>query len=242
MENTYRNYLYYFYNKSNYYFHISYRLENVLNKELKVISHENMEFYSSNGLIVSDWTGKTDYGWVLPFHTNVFTTTDGENYVQEMNKIKSRENLMNFAQSLEVFQGFLKDCITHKNKLIKRDQLKHNHIILQKLAFEGGATFQNNSNHNHNNYRFEVLFGVLVELRHAITHSNSIVEKNKIIKDIYSEYLFRHMMPEAIFEKDKIILVMPFDSFRRNMRILNEFAFQLYKIFSIEDSIDFKLE
>ena len=118
MNNPYKNYLYNFFKKSNYYFHISYRLENLLNKEFKEIKGENSVYFSSNALVISDWTGATENGWELPFHTNVFTTTDKDNYKLEMDKMKSRENLMNFAQTFEIFQGFLKDCITEKNKNI----------------------------------------------------------------------------------------------------------------------------
>lgn len=241
MENFYKKYLYDFFNKSNYYFHISYRLENILNKEFKIINSEKGNFYSSNALVISDWTGETENGWELPFHTNVFAITDKENYEVEMDKMKSRENLINFAQSFEVFQGFLKDCLTQKNEKILRSDLKFNDKILQRLTEEGGVTFNNSSNKNNNNYNFKVLFNICVELRHSITHSNGIIEKNKIIKDKYSEKLFNHIMPEAKIEKSKIILYMPFISFRRNMKILNEFAFQLYKILSIESGLDYKL-
>lgn len=241
MINPYKNYLYSFFNKSNYYFHISYRLENLLNKEFDDIIVENGVFFSSNALIISDWTGATEDGWELPFHTKVFTTTDKENYNIEMNKMKSRENLMNFAQTFEVFQSFLKDCITKKNSNISRNKLKFNDKIFQKITEEGGLTFSNYSVKNNKNYKFEVLFNICVELRHSITHSNGIVEKNKIIKDEYSEQLFKNMIPEAKFEKDKIILEMSFISFKKNMKTINEFAFQLYKILSIESNLDYRL-
>ena len=78
-----------------------------------------------------------------------------------------------------------------------------------------------------------------VELRHSITHSNSIVEKNKIIKDHYTEKLFKIIMPEAEIKKDHIILKMNFKVFRANMKIINEFAFQIYKIFSIEEGFKY---
>lgn len=241
MDNTFKEHLINYFNKSSYHFHISYRLENLLNNEYDNINHPNSQFFSMNRLYISDWTNESEEGWELPFSSNVFTKTDKENYVIEMNNLKSRQNLLNYSQTFEAFQGFLKDCITQNNNQIKRENLYKNNIILLNLKNEIGETFKNKSNRNNKNYKFEPLFDILVQLRHSITHSNGLVEKNKIIKDEYSNKLFRHMMPEAKFEKSNIILEMPFSSFKRNMTILNEFAFQIYKIFSIENDFDYKL-
>ena len=239
MENPYRKYLVEFFESTNYYYHVSYRIENLLKNESKILLKGKSEFYTSNAVVISDWTGPTEDGWELPFHTNVFTTTNKDNYLQEMEKMKSRENLLNFAQGFEVFQKFAKDCIIKKNYAINRDDLKYNNLILRKLKDEGGDTFERFSLQNNNNFKLEKLYEMYVELRHSITHSNSIVEKNKIIKDHYTEKLFKIIMPEAEIKKDHIILKMNFKVFRANMKIINEFAFQIYKIFSIEEGFKY---
>lgn len=228
-----------FFESTNYYYHVSYRIENLLKNESKILLKGKSEFYTSNAVVISDWTGPTEDGWELPFHTNVFTTANKDNYLQEMEKMKSRENLLNFAQGFEVFQKFAKDCIIKKNYAINRDDLKYNNLILRKLKDEGGDTFERFSFQNNNNFKFEKLYGMYVELRHSITHSNSIVEKNKIIKDHYTEKLFKIIMPEAEIKKEHIILKMNFKVFRANMKIINEFAFQIYKIFSIEEGLKY---
>lgn len=46
-------------------------------------------------------------------------------------------------------------------------------------------------------------------------------------------------MPEAEIKKDHIILKMNFKVFRANMKIINELAFQIYKIFSIEEGLKY---
>ena len=239
MENPYRKYLVEFFESTNYYYHVSYRIENLLKNESKILLKGKSEFYTSNAVVISDWTGPTEDGWELPFHTNVFTTTNKDNYLQEMEKMKSRENLLNFAQGFEVFQKFAKDCIIKKNYAINRDDLKYNNLILRKLKDEGGDTFERFSLQNNNNFKLEKLYEMYVELRHSITHSNSIVEKNKIIKYHYTEKLFKIIMPEAEIKKDHIILKMNFKVFRANMKIINEFAFQIYKIFSIEEGFKY---
>ncbi len=239
MENRYRKYLVEFFESTNYYYHVSYRIENLLKNESKIFLNGKSEFYTSNALMISDWTGPTEDGWELPFHTDVFTTTNTDNYLEEMEKIKSRENLLNFAQGFEVFQKFAKNCINKKNCEISRNDLKTNDLILKILREEGGDTFKKFSLQNNNNFKFEKLFEMYVELRHSITHSNSIAEKNKIIKDEYSEKLFELLMPEAEIKKDYIILKMNFKVFRANMKIINEFAFQIYKIFSIEEGLKY---
>ena len=234
MQNPYKKHLYNFFHKSNYFIHISFRFENLINKEFKNIGSKESDFYSSNALVIADWTGETDNGWDFPFHTDVFTTTDNENYKNEMDKMKSRQNLINFAQSFEAFQGFLKDVITEKNEKITRIDLKYNNKILQNLKEEGGKSLFDFSNSNNRNFNFEILFNMLVELRHSITHSNGIIEKNKIIKDSYSEVLFKLLFPDSDIEKNNIILAMTYKAFSKIMKTLNEFAFQIYKIFSVE--------
>ncbi len=242
MQNPYKKYLYNFFHKSNYFIHISFRFENLINKEFKDISAKESDFYSSNALVIADWTGETDNGWDLPFHTDVFTTTDSENYIIEMDKMKSRQNLINFAQSFEAFQTFLKDIIIEKNDKITRKELKFNDTIFRNLKKEGGKTFINFSKSNNRKFNFEILFEMLVEIRHSITHSNGIIEKNKIIKDFYSEALFKLLFPTSIIEKNNIILVMTYNSFSIIMTTLNEFAFQIFKIFSLESHFNYTID
>lgn len=240
MENPYKKILIDLFESTNYYYHVSYRIDNLLKNESKRLMKENSEFHTSNAVVIADWTGPTENGWELPFHTNVFTTTNENNYIEEMEKIKSRENLFNFAQSFEVFQKFLKNCIITKNPGINRNDLKSNDVILKKLKVEGGITFEKFSSKNNNNFNFEKLFEMLVVLRNAITHSNSVVEKNKIIKKkTYTKKLFKVLMPNAEFNKNEIILNMNLNELRSNMKIINEFAFQIFKIFSIEEGLKY---
>lgn len=239
MENPYKINLINLFESTNYYYHISYRIDNVLKKESKRLLQQKTEFYTSNALVIADWTGPTEDGWELPFHTNIYKTTNTDNYIEEMEKMKSRENLLNLAQGFEVFQKFLKNCIVMKNPSVKKSDLKHNDKILIKLKEEGGATFEKFSSQNNNNFNFEKLFNMLLLLRHAITHSNSVIEKNKIVKDGYTEKLFKVLVPNAEFCKNEIVLHMNLHDLRSNMKILNEFAFQIYKIFSIQEGLDY---
>ena len=242
MENPYKKDLINLFESTNYYYHISYRIDNLLKKESKKLLDQKSEFYTSNAIVVADWTGPTEDGWELPFHTNIFTTTNTDNYIEEMEKMKSRENLLNFAQSFEVFQKFLKNFIIKKNPGIKRSDLKYNDKILINLKEEGAATFEKFSFQNNNNFNFEKLFEMLVVLRHAITHSNSVVKKNEIIKDVYTEKLFKLLMPSAEFSKNQIILKMNLNELRSNMKLINEFAYQIYKIYSIEEGFEYEWE
>lgn len=241
MENPYKRHLDKFYQKSNYFSHISFRFENLINKEYQSYISSKSEFYSSNSLIIADWTGETENGWDISFHTGIFTITDQVNYEVEMLKMKSRHNLLNFAQNLEAFQGFLKDIIIEKNKSIKRKDLSKNHDILLALKREGGKCFIDFSSSNNRNFKYDILFNMLVELRHSITHSNGIVEKNKIIKDNYSYKLFDVLFPDSIIGKEEIKLVLPYRTFSTMMKMLNEFAFQIYKIFSVECKFTYQL-
>lgn len=69
-----------------------------------------------------------------------------------------------------------------------------------------------------------------------------LLKKNEIIKDVYTEKLFKLLMPSAEFSKNQIILNMTLNEFRSNMKIINEFAYQIYKIYSIEEGFEYKWE
>ena len=60
MQNPYKKHLYNFFHKSNYFIHISFRFENLINKEFKNIGSKESDFYSSNALVIADWTGETN--------------------------------------------------------------------------------------------------------------------------------------------------------------------------------------
>ena len=72
MENPYKRHLDKFYQKSNYYSHISFRFENLINKEYQSYITSKSEFYSSNSLIIADWTGETEN--VLYGNTNLISS------------------------------------------------------------------------------------------------------------------------------------------------------------------------
>ncbi|MFD3003574.1 hypothetical protein ACFS7Z_24670 [Pontibacter toksunensis] len=114
MTNTYREYLDQFFEKLLYYRHISGRINKVFQKDIQDYTSEQAKIHFASALIISDWTGPTDNGWEINFHSGVSIETTKSNYESETRKIFSRQLCLLYAQSFESFERYLKDCLFDK--------------------------------------------------------------------------------------------------------------------------------
>src|SRR5690606_12031496 len=103
--------------------HSTNRLSKVLLNDVKIYTAEGATFFSGTSLIIGDWTGPTDNGWKINFHTGVQKSTLKENYASEIEKILSREFGLAFAQCYEALETLFKDLI--KEKILKDQNFKN---------------------------------------------------------------------------------------------------------------------
>lgn len=202
MTNPYKTYLDDFFLTLLDYRHSTNRLNKVLKKDVEIYTKEGAQLHFASTLVISDWSGPTDKGWEINFHTGIFTETPKDTYEVEINKMLSREMCLMYSQSFEALEKFIKDClyskasrdvklkdfiisVIHKksNSKFKRDKMPGGDILYKVLKKAGGKTFTKCSSVNNLNIRFSELWTVLSESRHAITHSRSYkATKNKSFK------------------------------------------------------------
>ena len=165
MTNPYKIYLTKFFETITDFKHTSNRLNKVLLKDVEIHSAEGATYLSATSLVIGDWTGPTDNGWKLNYHTGVNKTTVKENYSNEIDKVLSREFGLAYAQCYEALETLLKDIIYIKintdqafknslpeNKDYSRHCLKGGDYIFELIKKAGRKRFQNYSKTNNTNF------------------------------------------------------------------------------------------
>jgi hypothetical protein len=254
MTNPYRIHINKFFETITDFKHASNRLNKVLLKDVEIYTAEGAKYFSGTALVIGDWTGPTDNGWKLNFHTGIQKSTVKENYANEIEKVLSREFGLSFAQCYEAFETLLKDFANVKilsdqtfrnslpnNKDYSRESLKGGDDIFRLIIKAGGARFQNYSKENNNNFKFKETFKVFSEVRHAVTHSQGKLKTSKIPNNKYYKGLFEYLLPMNELKGEIILLKFEYKMLDRLLIYLAEFGHQIFKIFSEEDEYDWKI-
>ena len=254
MINPYKHHLTTFFGTITEFKHTSNRLNKVLLKDAEKYTADGAQYFSLTSLVISDWTGPTDNGWKLPFHSGVHKLTEKDNYVKEVENLLSREFGLTFAQSFEAFETLLKDFIVSKikndqsfknslseKKDYNRSSLRGGEDIFKLIKKAGDEKFKKYSKQNNNNFRFTETFKVFSEVRHAITHSQGKIKTSKIPKDNYYKNLFEHMLPLNKLEGETVLLKFEFKTLDRLLIYISEFGFQIFKILSENDNYEWKI-
>jgi hypothetical protein len=234
--------------------HASNRINRVLLNDVQKYTAEESKYFSGTSLIIGDWTGPTDNGWKITFHTGIQKSTLKENYATEIESVLSREFGLAFAQCYEAFETFLKDIVYIKilnDKVFKkklsadisysRENLKGGENIFKLIKKAGGNRFKKYSKQNNNNLRFSETFKIFSEIRHAVTHSKGILKTSKIPKEKYYELLFEHFLPLNKLENELINLNFNYKIYENLIINLAEFGYQIFKILSEEDNYEWKI-
>ncbi|MGE5942989.1 MAG: hypothetical protein ACM31G_01495, partial [Flavobacteriales bacterium] len=197
-----------------------------------------------SSLIISDWTGKTDNGWELNFHTGISKTT--ENYEKEVDNILSTEFCLAFAQSFEALETFLKD-IFHQSSLqekppIERDKIPGGENLFKLIKTICGEDFKKSSNRNNKNLRFKQFWSTISESRHAIIHSSRRIKMNRVNKSSDHFAVFNYLFDYDKLEDEILLIKLNYNQLNKVLKHVSEFAYQVYKILSEKEKLEYKLE
>jgi hypothetical protein len=235
------------------------RLDKVIILDIEKYTQTGSVYESNSTLILSDWTGKTDNGWVLPFHSGLFKNTSRENYKSEMISVLSRELCLMYCQSYESLEKFFKDCVFYKakndlnfNEDIKktfkiegvrtRENIKGGDLLYKAIKKVGKKTLHKLSKENNTNIKFGELLKILSEVRHSITHSKSVIKKSKINKTQYHNQIFEFLFSYSEINNEQLRIELDFSKFEYLIIKLAEFGFQIFKAISIEENLNWNYE
>jgi hypothetical protein len=261
MTNPYKEYLDKFFNSLLYFRHINGRINKLFKKEIEDCQLDDAIIHFVSALVISDWTGPTDNGWEINFHTGISTETTKENYKTEIENIFSRQLCLLYAQSFEVFEKFVKDCIysridrdelirnyaisllpKNRRSSISREKMPGGNNLFKVLKKAGGQSFKDFTSNNNLNIRFSELWDVLSESRHSITHKQSFIEVELVTKSKHHKEIFQFLFNSKKTGNDLLLIELDFQKFERLVKRFSEFAFQIFKILSFEEEFDWKIE
>jgi hypothetical protein len=259
MTNSYKKSLDIFFEKLLYYRHISGRINKVFQKEIKEYNSDKAIIHFASALILSDWTGPTDNGWEINFHSGISTETTKDNYKSEIEKIHSRQLCLLYAQSFESFERLLKDCLfdrlsrdenireyittllpKNQNSAITRANMPSGDNLFKALKKAGGESFKDFTSKNNLTIKFKELWTILSEVRHAITHNESMIELKLITKSTHHSDIFIYLFNSKSISDDLVLIELDYGKFEKLIKRFSEFAFQIFKLLSIEEHLEWE--
>jgi len=232
-------------------------LKSVLNASVKNFEKiEDGGFINASALVISDWTGPTDNGWELNYHTGIRKITFKENYSQEVANIFSEECCYAFAQSFEALERFIKDCIFTKighdqdycNTLkienpseFQREEIPSGDKLFVWIRKASNPLFTEYSNSNNVNLNFKVFWTILSQVRHAITHSNSIIKLDKISQTDYHFLVFKDLFQFTTVSTETVHLEIDYHGLSQLIDYVSEFGFQVFKMLSMKENLNWEI-
>lgn len=229
-----------------------------------VISYESLKssyFISYAALVISDWTGPTDNGWVIKYHTGKSRTIHRKDYAVEVERMISNECCYAFAQSFEALETFIKDCVftkTQRDKdyldyVISKSKKVVDRSTFHRTLLPGGDALFNlmkiaasphyvkNSKRNNMNIKFKEFWTVLSEARHSVVHSSSNLELPKIKKTDYHFHLFESFFSYSHAEEEKVLIELGIEKLDKLLKAISEFSFQIFKMLSAKEALDWEI-
>lgn len=255
MSNPYKKYLDQFLTTMLEFIHSARRIDTVLKRDLERYKSENAKYIDLSHLIIRDWTEELGNEDGINFPTGIIKEVGKEDYENEVKKMISFELCTMLAQSFENLERFIKNCLFEKAisnqdfALIIQKELSNGIELtrenlpggnrLYKLLKKGANPFFGQfSDSNNIGISFKNFWIVITELRHAITHSNSILDLAEIKKKKDSFKAFESFVSYHSLENEHAQIVFEFNKFRFLMVRVSEFGYQVFKAISTTDGYD----
>jgi len=257
MSNNYQPFLNKFFNRLLELRHTSSHLNSVLKQTIKRITGlKKIAFVSASSLVISDWTGPTDKGWTINYHTGVSKITYIKDYEQEVELIISYQCCYSFAQSFEALETFFKDCIYFKSQndkdyiekikssvkgSINRQNIPGGYLLFKFIKLACNDTFKQYSTRNNRNIKFNEFWTVLSEVRHSVIHSSSIIEIAKLKKTDYHFDVFKYFFNYTQLNGGSIQISLDYQKLDYLIKAISEFGYQIFKVLSITDKLEWDM-
>lgn len=252
--NPYKEFLDTFFATINEYSHFSNRVSKILKLDAEKYTSEGARYTSSTALILADWTGPTDKGWVKNFHSGVLKITTKEDYAREIEEVTSIILSSYYVQYFESLELFMKKTINFYctvdpgfKEFTKTKYKMQNSYSIAKI--KGGDTLYNLIEHlcspliheysasNNNNIRFKTLFKVLSKSRNSIVHTGNTMPKSTFFSNKSNKAHFIYLFDYQNIGSNRIKILITQNKFKKIVNVYAEFAFQIYKMVSIKQNL-----
>lgn len=217
--------------------HSGYLIHKILNDE------DNRPFdHSVITLIISDWTGAYETSkeditigqilfpkgtrWDKPFPSGSHHEVDKSNWMKYSGELVSDYYQYLYVQAFESMQKSWKDILRHDDiGLLSIDQRIRNNDLI--------TTIKRLIKHDGNTIRFSEIETILSECRHAITHSQSLLNHDKVLLSKTHTDIFMLLFDSIEYTHDKSRIKLNYPFFAKLIDFTANFNFQIYKYISI---------
>ena len=114
--------------------------------------------------------------------------------------------------------------------------------LYNSIRFATKEILKNFSEKNNQGINYKILWCVLSEVRHAITHSTSRIKKRKIQISADHFKVFNYFFNYEELNEEEILIIIDYKKFDVLIKRFSEYGFQFYKIFSISDNLKWVLK
>jgi macrodomain Ter protein organizer (MatP/YcbG family) len=112
--------------------------------------------------------------------------------------------------------------------------------LFKVLKKGGGETFKNFTKKNNLNIKFSELWTILSEVRHSITHMESLIEFELINKTKRHGEIFKFLFNSNQISSNLISIELDYQKFERLIKRFSEFTYQVFKVLSIEEELEWE--
>lgn len=250
--NPYQKYIDYYFQRLLELRHRAYRINSVLRDAKKEFEYvKDDEILSASALIISDWSGSEVNLFGRNYHTGVFSRTRGRDYKQEIDHILSFQCCSSFAQGYEALEKLLKDLVYLKsqkdNKFYEKVQAKHDRVVSRATLRGGDVLFRLcklacGSSYRHlQKVNLKTLWSLLSDVRHAITHSSSLIKYSKLTSSGEKLGLFKQLFFCSQIGKGYVLIEIDYNNLDSLIKVLAEIGFQFFKLTSKEEKLDWDI-
>lgn len=116
--------------------------------------------------------------------------------------------------------------------------MKGGEDLFKALKKAGGESYKIFSSHNNINIKFKELWTILSQARHSITHQESSIELSIVNQSNHHFEIFSRLFNSRNISEDLLLIELDYVKFDFLIKRFSEFAFQIFKLLSIEENLD----
>lgn len=236
--------------------HYAYWASSNLNESVNSYKNTDHKFIAGSALIISDWSGESDNGWEINYHTGFTKGINKENYEEEVNRIISNICCYTFSQSFEALERLLKDFLFEysarheefqkqirliNNKGFKRENIPGGQDLIDCIKEACEPHFKDFSKVNEMNFRLKEFWFEFSEIRHAITHNNSMIRASMINKSDYHSKFFNYLFSHKEIDDNFILITIDYQNLNRLVKRVSEYGFSIFKFLCLKESLEWKI-
>jgi hypothetical protein len=212
-------------------------------------------------LIIGDLTGKTDNGWKYNYPTDFQIEIEKHQMVESIEKLISQNGMTFLANCYELLESFLfniigeflnvypsyqkllkekKENLTDKKEFLRKYYRSKNNTELFKLLRAISTEYDKSEKNNNTGMNLKDWYYVISNVRNSIVHSLHIIKTKDLNFNKHQMSIFKTFFTHEKF-KDSEKLIMSDKESNKQINLIAEFGFMIFKSLSITEDNDWRI-